>query len=109
VREAHREPNSQQGCFVRDPGISRSDRMGTGRPTGLLNSQRALRSMRSFMITTVFGSAALLCAWLAMRFGEIAQHSTADRSAGLNRLARLWAGAAVVFGSVGAIIEGWPA
>jgi len=63
--------------------------------------------MESLIIASLLGSAALICAWMAIRYCEIGERSAAAQSATLSRSATWWATAAAILGLVGVFIGAW--
>ena len=63
--------------------------------------------MQSLIIATSLGLAALICAWMAVRYGEIAERSAARQSATSKRSATWWAMAAAILGLIGVFVGAW--
>ena len=64
--------------------------------------------MTSWMFATTLGLTALICALGAIYLGGISEQRDAERALTCKRRATWWAGAAVLFGVAGALVELWP-
>jgi hypothetical protein len=63
--------------------------------------------MESLIIATTVGAAALICAWMAIRYGEIAERGAAAQAATSKSSATWWATAAAILGLIGVFIGAW--